>query len=1183
MKPFIHLHVHTEYSLLDGAARIKKLIDTVKSYDMPAVAITDHGNMYGVIAFYKECKAKGIKPIIGCEVYIADDLKVKAGKSKQSHLLLIAKNETGYKNLAKLNSIAYIDGFYYKPRIDYKVLEQYSEGIIALSGCLGADIPQAIMARQFDEAENLVLWFKRVFKDDFYIELQNHGLEEQIFVNEVLRDLAQKHNIKKVVTNDVHYIFKDDAEMQDVLMCVQMGKTLDDPNRLKFPANEFYLKTYDQLAELFPNDLDALDNTVEIADKCNIEFSFGHYLFPKYLPPDNKTPEEFMLELVEKGLNKKYKVVTQEMRDRVDLEMQVIKGQGFIEYFLTVWDYIDAAKRMDISVGPGRGSGAGSLVAYAMDITNVNPLKYELLFERFLHNERVTAPDFDIDFADDRRGEVIDYVKSKYGEDKVVKIITFGTMAAKAAIKDVARVLRMPYSEVDKITKAIPNSVKKPQVIKKCFGLYTPKEGDKDYGVQYGVPELIELYNNSIEVKKVIDIAIKLEDMPRQASTHACGVVIGADKLIDHIPLARNGEDITTQYNMIELEELGHLKMDFLGLRNLSDIQKTLDLVKQNHDIDIDFDQMDYDDAEVYKLISTGNTKAIFQIESTGFQKFMRELKPTSIEDITAGVSLYRPGPMDSIPRYVHNKHNPKDVVYDHPILEPILNVTYGCIVYQEQVMRIVQDMAGYSLGQADMVRRMMGKKKLDAMMKEKEVFLNGKPEKDGKPAIDGAIKRGVKKEVAEKIWSEMESFASYAFNKSHAAAYSLITYQTAYLKCYYEPEFLTAVLNNRITNADEIKNYVTYAREEKIEVLPPSINKSQTMFSVKDGKIRFGLAALKGVGVNVIDQIIANRDQFGDFTSIVDFINRFDTTVLNKRTLESLIYSGAFDEFGVYRSQLIRVYPTLIERSVLDRKNKASGQFSLFEDVLKEDLVNDVSYPNIPEYDEQTKLKLEKEVVGVYISGHPLSKYVDMYSAFSLTSDMISGDDEDEIFDIVEDDQTQEKEYNVKDGMEVTCGGIIVEIKKLLTKRDNKEMAFVKLEDLYGYLELMFFPQSYAKFKTSLAVDKLVTIKGKINIRVGENPIVLVDTLEPWDLESNNAVQEKETIKTLYLKYDTTNASLHKEVSKILSAYKGESPVVVKCQVGNNSYKLDFKVNVNSFIINELNAYIQDENIIIK
>lgn len=1184
MGDFVHLHVHTEYSLLDGVARIKKLAKTCKEYGMPAVAITDHGNMYGVIEMYDNCVANGIKPIIGCEFYVADDLTVKNGKTKNAHLILLAKNDVGYHNLCLLNTIAFRDGFYYKPRIDYKTLEQHSDGLICLSACIAGDVPQYILKGMYEEAEKLILWFKQLFGEDYYLEIQNHNLEEQKIVNKYLHEYAKKHNIKLVATNDVHYIYKEDAETQDVLMCVQMGKTLDDPDRLKMTGEEFYLKTYDEMKEAFPNDEEALANTIEIANKCSYDFTFGKYLFPKYIPETGESPEIFIRRLITEGLQKKYKEVTKEILDRVESEMAVITKQGFVEYFLIVWDYINAAKEMGISVGPGRGSGAGSIVAYAIGITNIDPLKYDLLFERFLHTERVSAPDFDVDFADDRRGEVIEYVRKKYGDKRVVKIVTFGKMQAKNAIKDVARVLRIPYAEGDKITKAMPNNIKKPQVIKKCFGLYHPKEGDKDFGTVYGVPELMEMYENSDEIKRLVDIAIKVEEAPRQCSTHACGVVIGADELEKFMPLSRNGEDITTQYNMVDIERLGHLKMDFLGLRNLNDIQKTIDYVKENHGVVVNFDELGYDDPEVYKLISTGNTKAIFQLESGGFQRFMRELRPTGLEDIVAGVSLYRPGPMDSIPRYVHNKHNPKDVTYDHPILEPILNVTYGCIVYQEQVMRIVQDLAGYTLGQADMIRRMMGKKKLEAMQKERQVFLFGKPAENGKPAIDGAIKRGCSEEVANKIWNEMESFASYAFNKSHAAAYSMVTYQTAYLKCYYEPEFLTAVLNNRITNADEIKNYVTYAKTEKIEVLPPDINKSLTMFSCHNGVIRFGLAALKGVGVSVIDEIIEERQKNGEFKSIVDFINRMENNAVNKRCIESLILSGAFDCFGVYRSQLMRVYPTLVERASIDKKSKASGQFSLFDSLLKEDVVNDITYPDIKEFDEQTKLKLEKEVVGVYISGHPLANYAKDFKDFTLTGDMLNTQEEDEVMSTKEDEEVEKvNEYEgLTDGMEVTCAGIITEIKKLLTKRDNKEMAFAQIEDLYGTIELMFFPQMYAKFKQNLIIDNLVKIHGKLSIRAtGEKPSVLVDNLTKWETVEEE-IKTPEKPKTLYLKYDLENPKLHNDVIGTLRVYPGDTPVIL-VNLNNESFSAGLSVNSSSFVLNELHAYIADEFIKLK
>ena len=1081
----------------------------------------------------------------------------------------------GYHNLCKLNTIAFEKGYYYKPRIDLKALKEHSEGLICLSACVAGEVPQLILQRRFDEAEQLVLWFKEVFKDDYYLELQNHGLEEQLIINEKLREFSKKHGIKTVATNDVHYIYRDDAEMQDVLMCVAMQKTLDDPDRMKFPNDEFYFKTAEEMKQAFPNDPEAIETTLEIADKCNFKLTYGHYMYPKYTPVTGQQPIDYFKDLIEAGLKKKYKQETPEIRERINYEVETISRLGYVEYYLIVWDYINAARQKGISVGPGRGSGVGSIVAYLMGITDVDPIRYGLFFERFLNPERVSAPDFDIDFEDSRRSEVFDYVKEKYGEDRVCKIITFGTMAAKNALKDVARVLRVPYAEIDRVTKAIPNSIKRPNIIQKCFGINRkPDEPDET------VPELVEMYNTNPDIKKVVDIAYKVEDNPRQTGIHACGVIIGGDVLDRHIPLAKNGDIITSQYVGGELEHLGLLKMDFLGLRNLSDIKQAIELIKQNHGVDINFDELGTDDENVYKLISTGNTKAIFQIESSGFQKFMRELQPTCLEDIIAGVSLYRPGPMDSIPTFVRNKHYPDKISYVSPVMEPILNVTYGCIVYQEQVMKIVQELAGYTLGRADSVRKMMGKKKLKDLQAEREVFLNGCPSINGKPAVDGVLKRGLDKDVANKLWDEMEKFGSYAFNKSHAAAYAHVTYQTAYLKTYYEPEFLTSVLNNRITNIDEIKNYVTYAKSEKINILPPDINKSETMFSCnKNGEIRFGLAALKGVGINVIDTIIAERNANGEFKSIVDFVNRFDSTVLNKRCLESLILSGAFDCFKVKRSQLMQVYATLLDRANNDRKNRALGQFSLFDSVLKTDVVNNITYPNIPEFDEQTKLKLEKEVVGVYISGHPLSNYTHKFKEFNLTADMLEVDENEE--EQPDDNEQEDVVYEgLTDGMEVTCGGIIVEIKKLLSKRDKKEMAFAKVEDLYGVIELMFFPQAYTKFKSKLTYDSLVTIHGKLSIRSGEKPVVMVDNVIPWDLNQNGGEENK--ISTLYLKYDVSNIALHDDIYKTLKNYAGVSPVVV-VDLNNKPFKLNIKVNPSSFLLNELHAYLPDEFIKLK
>ena len=1187
MGNFVHLHVHTEYSILDGATKIAVAAKKAKALGMPALAITDHGNMYGAVNFFDACEKEGIKAIIGTEFYVCDDLTVKNGKTKLNHLVLLCKNEEGYKNISLLNAIAFRDGFYYKPRIDLKTLEAHHEGLVCLSACLAGDIPQAILRRDFEEAERLVVWFKNLFGDDFYLEMQNHFLDEQLEVNKYLRQYAKKYGIKLVVTNDVHYLERSDAESQDVLMCVQMGADYDDPTRLKFPNDEFYLKSYDEMAQLFPDDLEALENTMEVCDKCNFGFVYGHYMFPHYYPDTGEDPKTYIRNLIDAGIKKKYGAETPEIRERIESELAVIEKQGFIEYFLIVWDYINAARNMGISVGPGRGSGAGSIVAYLIGITNIDPLKYDLYFERFLNPERVSAPDFDVDFEDSRRQEVIEYVRRKYGYNRVCKIVTFGTMAAKNAIKDVARVLKVSYSEADRVTKAMPNKLvrknakgeefdlKRPNIILKVFGKYHPKEGAKDYGVDFSVPELVTMYNESPEIKRVVDIAAKLEDSPRQASTHACGVIIGADILDRHMPLGRNGEDITSQYTGVELEHLGFLKMDFLGLRNLSDIKMAIDYIKQNHGIEIDFDKSTYDDPKVFELLSSGNTKAIFQIESAGFQKFMKELRPTSVEDIVAAVSLYRPGPMDSIPKFVKCKHNPELVTFAHPLLEPILKQTYGCIVYQEQVMKIVQALAGYTLGQADMVRRMMGKKKVDDMIKEEVIFIHGKEEtvdKHGKvsTAIDGCLKRGVPEDVAHAVWNEMKDFAKYAFNKSHAAAYSLVTYQTAYLKCYYEAEFLTAVLNNRITNIDEIKNYISYAKEEGIKVLPPDINESVGYFSVKNNQIRYGLAAVKGIGLAAIDSIVSEREKNGNYQSFENFVSRCESKVLNKRLVENLIYAGAFDCFGKNRSQLIAIYDELIDRVMIIAKQRESDQMSLFGDLLGEDVNFTVTYPNIPEYDTKTKLSLEKNVTGVYVSGHPLDGFKSRFADCTFTTEMLAN---------VEEDEDGNKIYtDVKNDMPVYLGGIITASDKITT-RSGSNMAFVTLEDTYGAVECVFFPKTYEKFKDSLTVEQVVKIHGKLQIK-DDKASIIADTCKSVGDEETREEAPKEKQKKDYLGIilrDDTK-SFKNELIDILSTYPGDITVCFK--IDGKNYKMSQTVRNCKGLYNELLSIVDAEDI---
>lgn len=1191
MGNFVHLHVHTEFSILDGMSRIKDMVKKAKKLGMKALAITDHGNMYGAVTFFDACNAgknpeDRIKAIIGQEFYVCDDLHVKSrnkddpngnGFKDRRHLILLAKDETGYKNLCILTSIAFKEGYYYKPRIDLKTLAEHHEGLVCTSACVGGDIPQAILSGNLEKAEELTLFFKNLFKDDFYLELQNHGLEEEKIVNNYLKILALKHNIKTIVTNDVHYLEKEDAPVHEVMLCINTKTTLDDPNHMRFTGDEFYFKSYEEMLQAFPDDEQSLLNTNEIADKCNFKFDYGHYKYPRFKPENGKTPIEYIRDLVDEGVKKKYGAYTKEITDRIEYELGVIERLGYIEYYLIVWDYIHHAREMGISVGPGRGSGAGSIIAYLIDITDIDPLKYDLYFERFLNSERVSAPDFDVDFEDSRRQEVIDYVREKYGDNAVAKIITFGTMAAKNAIKDVGRVLRVPYAELDKITKAIPNKIKKggaeieikrPFIIKKVFGFY---EDDK---TDYSVPELVEIYNSNPEIKRVIDIAGKLEDMPRQSSTHACGVLIGAKALDDQMPMSRNGDDITTSYVGVELEHLGFLKMDFLGLRNLSDIKLAMNYVKENYGIDVQFGRK-YDDPKVYELISSGDTKAIFQIESSGFQSFLKQLLPSCLEDIIAAVSLYRPGPMDSIGKFVHNKHNPKDVKFAHPLLEPILKQTYGCIVYQEQVMKIVQELAGYSLGQADIVRRMMGKKKVDEMIKEEVVFLNGKEasvDAHGKQvtAIKGCLNNGVSEEVAKQIWSEMKDFAKYAFNKSHAAAYSIITYQTAYLKTYYLPEFLTAVLNNRITNIDEIKNYVSYVKSKKIKVLPPDINESQTYFSTKNGQIRFGLAAVKGIGLNVIDNIIEERSKNGKFTSLEDFCMRCIKDV-NTRLVENLIYAGAFDCTGKNRRQMILTYGEILEKANLINKQSQANQFNLFEMFGEQKDEIKVNYPAVKEFSLKEKLSYEKQVAGVYITGHPLEQY------YSLLSSMPNKSEDFLVFEQEGDMEENEVESDLKDGSFVQMGGIITNVKKLMTK-SGAYMAIIGLEDTYGEIECVMFPKVYEKYAQTLEVDAIVTIKGKLQLRDGKPPSVSIDSLNYLNSKEETESVEKKKEQYVGLIISPENEARLEEIYDILSFYPGDIKVAVKIQGKNKRTK--YSIRNCRGVINELTSILSEDEI---
>lgn len=1157
-KPFVHLHLHTEYSLLDGATRIDTLFDACKEKNMPAVAITDHGNMYGAYHFYCLAKKKGIKPIIGCEFYMADDLTVKSGDVKRefNHLVLIAKNNTGYKNLVKLNSIGFVDGYYYKPRIDFKTLSQHSEGLICLSACIAGQLPRLLRDGMWEEARKLVKQYKELFGEDYYIELQDHGIADEIYVMPKLIKIAEEFGVELVATNDVHYLKESDAEMQDILLCVQTGKFFDDPGRMRFEGTQFYLKDYDEMAEKFSYVPQALENTLKIAEKCNVSIE-KKPLLPPYKPDNGMTPYEFLKDLLEKGLKRRYKEITPEIRQRADYELEVVSKMGFVEYYLIVWDFINYAHEHGIPVGPGRGSGAGSIIAYAIGITQVEPLRYGLIFERFLNPERVSMPDFDIDFCMDRRGEVIDYVIEKYTKPRVAQIVTFGRMKAKNAVKDVCRVLRVPYAEGDKITKLIPLNA----TLKNAFGLDGKNEG---------VPELMEIYKD-YSMKRVIDLAIALEDMPRQTGMHAAGVVICREDLSDNVPLQRSGDDITTQYNMKEVEELGLLKMDFLGLRTLTDIDKTIKIVKETTGEEFDFEDCQYDDPNVFELIASGNTDAVFQLESGGMKRVMKDLKPDCLEDIIAGISLYRPGPMQFIPDYIKGKRDPKSVHYAHPMLEPILGLTNGCMVYQEQVMQICRSLAGYSYGQADEVRRAMGKKKMDVMALHRNYFINGKVNDNGEVEIEGAVRRGVPKETAELLFDQMYAFAQYAFNKSHAAAYAYVSYQTAYCKRYHPVEYLAAVLNNRITNIDDIKKYIAYGKENNIDFLPPDINKSGVSFTVENGKIRFALAAIKNIGSGSMEKIVEERKTRGDFVSLEDFLKRVESQYLNKRLVENLIKSGAFDCFKVSRAQMVSVFEPLMEMVYADKKKKESGQFSMF-DLVENAAPAVVALPksNIKEFPNKLKLSYEKEVLGLYVSGNPLDEYGEKLKAFTFNTGMVAFSEDDDDF------ESSQKQSDWE-GKEVSLAGVLEELKKIAT-RSGKTMAVGRLEDLHGSIELTFSPWYYEKIiKDKVEQDSVVTVTGKISFRQ-DKASLLVDKLEVWS-EQKMAETDKNTVsEKLYLKMPFKDNELYAKLSAVLKEYAGDIPVILV--IDGDRLGMPYKVRKNNGLIYELSDVLGEDNV---
>ncbi len=1100
MSKFVHLHIHSEFSLLDGANRIKDLPVRAKELGMDSIAITDHGVMFGAIDFYKACKKEGVKPIIGCEVYVAPRSRTDKQPGIDNHyyhLILLAKNNEGYKNLSKLVSLSFVDGYYYKPRIDREILEKYHEGLICLSACLAGEVNQALLSGQNEKAEQVALWHKKVFGDDYYIEIQNNGIKEQVLANQKLVQLARKLDIPLVATNDAHYLKREDAYNHEVLLCIQTGKRMSDEDRMKFDTDELYVKSPEEMAEYFKAFPDAIENTVKIAEQCNVEFEFGHTILPNYdVPPEYPTHYDFLKELCDKGLKKRYgENLSEEIQKRAEYELNIIKKMGYVDYYLIVWDFIHYAKTNGIPVGPGRGSGAGSILAYAIEITDIDPIKYGLLFERFLNPERISMPDFDVDFSDERRQEVIDYVARKYGHDHVSQIITFGTMAAKMVIRDVARVLDYPYAEADALAKMIPNEIH--ITIKKAL------EQNK---------ELKDRYDTDEQTRKILDIAMGLEGMPRQASTHACGVVITKDPVDTYVPLYVRDGQINTQYIMTTLEELGLLKMDFLGLRNLTVIQNTIDMVKENHGIDVEFDQ-DMSDPKVYKLWQDGNTSGIFQFESQGMTNFMKELKPDCLEDLIAGVSLYRPGPMDQIPRYIRGKQNPGHNEYTHPSLEPILNVTYGCMVYQEQVMQIVRDLAGYSLGRADLVRRAMGKKKLDVMAKEREVFIHGQVDENGNIEVPGCVRNGIDEVSANKIFNEMAEFAKYAFNKSHAACYAVVSYRTAYLKAYYPAEFMAATLNSYLGNLDKAPQYIDECKRLGIQILKPDINKSFEKFTVEDEKIRFGLGAIKNVGTIPVENIVKERKEKGEYKSFTDFCERVSELQVNKKCVESLIKAGAFQEFEQTRATLLASFEAIIDTIQSGNKKGFNGQVSMFDigtKQEKEDMEKQkYKFEEYEEMPEKEMLSMEKEMLGIYISGHPLEKMREqiMHSTNINSLDLSKIAEQADTTNIEENtQQIQTTKPKFVDGQKVKYAGIITSIKKKYTK-NNKIMAFITIEDLYGTAEIIAFENAVVNAGKSLIEENIVVVDGRLSIRDDQEPTIIANEIKDLGEEKPNVI----------------------------------------------------------------------------
>ena len=1153
---FVHLHLHTEFSLLDGACRIQKLVQRVKDLGQEAVAITDHGVMYGVIDFYRACKGAGVKPIIGCEVYVAPRGRTRFQKVHEydaafSHLVLLCRNEEGYRNLSYMVSQGFLEGFYIKPRIDLDLLREHCGGLIALSACLGGEIPKLLMAGDYDKAKEVALEMRELFGEDgYYLELQDHNIPAQKKVNEGILRLHEETGIPLVCTNDAHYLRREDAEMQDILMCIQMGKTVDDPGRMKFETQEFYVKSEEEMASLFPRE--ALDNTAKIAELCNVDFTFGKYHLPHFqLPEGWSDGYAYFEKLCLDGFRWRYPDEPSEYRKQLDYEMAMIQKMGFVDYFLIVSDFIAYAKGHGIPVGPGRGSAAGSMVSYCLNITDLDPMKYNLYFERFLNPERVTMPDIDIDFCIRRRQEVIDYVARKYGADHVAQIVTFGTMAARAAVRDVGRVLNMPYADVDVIAKQIPSGPGALHItLEEALKLSKP---------------LKESYDSDYKVKKLIDTAMAIEGMPRNTSTHAAGVVITSRPVSDYVPLAKNDDLVVTQYIMTTLEELGLLKMDFLGLRNLTVLDDAVKLVRRKEP-DFDIHNLPEDDEATFRMISEGRISGVFQMESSGMTGVCVGLKPHSIEDLTAIVALYRPGPMESIPRFISCKNNPEKVTYKHPSLVPILSNTYGCIVYQEQVIQIFQQLGGYSLGQADMVRRAMSKKKVKDIEKERETFLHGDPERN----IAGCAANGIPENVAQSIYDEIYDFANYAFNKAHAVCYALVAYQTAWFKCHHPKEYMAALLTSVLDSSEKVAEYIAECKEWDIQLLPPDVNESETNFTVSPQGIRFGLAALKGVGRNVMNAMLEERVKHGPFTDFMDFCDRMFDHDLNRRVLESLIKAGAFDRMGCRRSQLMQVFGQVLDGIAASRKRNVEGQMDLFGfggGEGESTPLPTLHLPDIPEYTPQELMTMEKEVTGLYLTGHPMDAYREIARKRGAVT----------IGSILNDFDGEEGPQRFRDGERVTVAGVIATY-KTRTTRNNTLMAYVNLEDDTASMELLCFSRVLGESGGYIRENSAVLVTGRISVRDEKEPQIMVDTISPLN---QGEVQQQEKESRLYIRMPSRQDPRMRKVELVLSFFPGEGQAVLYFEDTKKRYGA--RCLIHPALIQDLKERLGEENVVVK